>query len=73
SVARDRTMKVWDLHSGSTVAGFSGDGELLSCAVAPDDVTVVVGEASGRLHFLRLENWLSCTYGYKQGLYKKTS
>ncbi|HLP92165.1 MAG TPA: hypothetical protein VK184_26690 [Nostocaceae cyanobacterium] len=28
---------------------------LTCCAVAPDGVTIVAGEASGRLHFLRLQ------------------
>ncbi|MFP5272998.1 WD40 repeat domain-containing protein [Coleofasciculus sp.] len=56
SGAEDYTLKVWDLETRKIVASFKGDGELLACAVAPDGITIVAGEASGRLHFLRLEN-----------------
>jgi WD40 repeat protein len=55
SASRDNTLKVWDLESGELVASFYGDGALNACAVAPDGVTIVAGEASGRVHFLRLE------------------
>ncbi|MDK3162392.1 hypothetical protein QPK87_38485 [Kamptonema cortianum] len=51
----DKTLKLWDLRTGELVATFSGEGALLSCAVAPDGVTFVAGEESGRVHFLRLE------------------
>jgi WD40 repeat protein len=54
SASADRTLKVWGLESGKLVATFSGDGEIAACAVAPDG-TIVAGEASGRVHFLRLE------------------
>jgi hypothetical protein len=43
-------------ESGEAIATFIGDGALFCCTVAPDGVTIVAGEASGRLHFLRLEN-----------------
>jgi WD40 repeat protein len=52
----DRTLKVWDLETGSPVATFSADGPLYACAVAPDGLTIVAGGASGRVHFLRMEN-----------------
>ena len=55
SASRDNTLKVWDLESGELVASFYGNGALNTGAVAPDGVTIVTGEASGRLHFLRLE------------------
>jgi WD40 repeat protein len=55
SASIDNTLKVWDLESGTEIASFSGDGALYCCAVAPDGVTIVAGEASGRVHFLRLE------------------
>jgi len=44
------------LESGEAIATSIGDGALFCCTVAPDGVTIVAGEASGRLHFLRLEN-----------------
>ncbi|MEG4092890.1 WD40 repeat domain-containing protein [Microcoleus sp. Pol12B4] len=50
----DRTLKIWDLLSGKEIASFSG-GSVFGCAIAPDGVTVVAGDRSGRVHFLRLE------------------
>jgi WD40 repeat protein len=55
SASRDNTLKIWDLFSGKEVASFSGDAEFYCCTIAPDGVTVVAGDASGRVHFLRLE------------------
>jgi WD40 repeat protein len=55
SASRDNTLKIWDLLSGKEVASFSGDAEFYCCAIAPDGVTVVAGDRSGRVHFLRLE------------------
>jgi WD40 repeat protein len=55
SASDDNTLKVWDLKSREVIASFSGDSALECCAVAPDGVTIVAGEASGRVHFLRLE------------------
>ncbi len=51
----DNTLKVWNLETGEAIATFSGESGLLCCAVAPDGVTIVAGEASGRVHFLRWE------------------
>ncbi len=55
SASWDKTLKLWDLATGEVVASFSGDSAFLCCAIAPDGVTVVAGEESGRVHFLRLE------------------
>ncbi|MCC3432808.1 MAG: hypothetical protein JGK08_23250, partial [Microcoleus sp. PH2017_04_SCI_O_A] len=55
SASDDNTLKVWDLLSGNEVASFSGDGAFMCCAIAADGVTVVAGDRSGRVHFLRLE------------------
>jgi WD40 repeat protein len=56
SGSRDSTLKVWDLESGQMIVEFSGDGAITSIALAPDGRTVIAGEVSGRVHFLRLEN-----------------
>ena len=53
STSEDATLRVWDLASGRTVMAFTGDGEMRTCAVTPDGATVVAGEDSGRIHFLR--------------------
>ena len=58
SVSEDRTLKVWDLATCAVVATFTTDGPTTACAVAPDGVTLVAGDALGRVHFLRLENAL---------------
>jgi WD40 repeat protein len=55
SASRDNTLKVWDLVTGKVIVSFTGDGSIFCCAVAPDGVTIVAGEQSGRVHLLRLE------------------
>jgi WD40 repeat protein len=55
SVSKDFTLKVWDLERREVIASFSGESPLICCAVSPDGVTIVAGEQSGRVHFLRLE------------------
>ena len=37
------------------ICSFTGDSAMLSCAISPDGQTIVAGEASGRVHFLRQE------------------
>ncbi|MEG4099510.1 WD40 repeat domain-containing protein, partial [Microcoleus sp. Pol17_C1] len=51
----DKTLKVWDLSSGNLIASFTGESSIACCAIAPDGVTIVAGDASGRVYFLRLE------------------
>jgi WD40 repeat protein len=55
SSSDDNTLKIWNLSSGKVIASFTGESELTCCAVAPDGVTIVAREKSGRMHFLRLE------------------
>ena len=55
SASWDNTLKIWDLLSGEEVASFSGEYGFTCCAISPDGVTVVAGDDSGRVHFLRLE------------------
>ena len=55
SASYDSTLKIWDLLTGKEVASFSGEGAFDCFAFAPDGVTVVAGDRSGRVHFLRLE------------------
>lgn len=55
SASSDHTLKVWDLKTRKIIASFTGESSINCCAVAPDGVTIVAGEESGRLHFLRLE------------------
>ncbi|MCC3437954.1 tetratricopeptide repeat protein, partial [Microcoleus sp. PH2017_05_CCC_O_A] len=60
SASRDNTLKIWDLLSGKEIASFSGEDSFNGCAISPDGMSIVAGDASGRVHFLRLE-------GMKQG------
>jgi WD40 repeat protein len=55
SASDDATLKVWDLDSGRIVASFPAEAPFLSIAVGPDGLTIVAGDALGRLHFLRIE------------------
>lgn len=56
STSWDKTLKVWDLVTRKVIVSFTGESPLTCCAVAPDGVTIVAGEESGQLHFLRWEN-----------------
>ncbi|WP_375490805.1 hypothetical protein [uncultured Nostoc sp.] len=51
----DNTLRVWDLEKRQVIARFIGESPMTACAVAPDGVTIVVGDASGQVHFFRLE------------------
>jgi WD40 repeat protein len=55
SGSEDRTVKVWDLPSGDTIATFDTEGKVNCCAVAPDGMTIITGGRSDRVNFLRLE------------------
>ncbi len=55
SASNNKTLKIWDLVSGEEVASFTGEATFECCAFAPDGVTVVAGDSSGRVYFLRLE------------------
>ncbi|MEH2218556.1 MAG: hypothetical protein V7K72_15830, partial [Nostoc sp.] len=55
SGSNDNTLKVWDLQTGKEISTFIGESYIYCCAVSPDGLTIVAGEQSGRVHFLRLE------------------
>ncbi|WP_445301976.1 WD40 repeat domain-containing protein [Microcoleus sp. N9_B4] len=55
SGSRDNTLKFWDLSSGNVIASFTGESSIACCAIAPDGVTIVAGDESGTVYFLRLE------------------
>jgi len=55
SASYDQTLKVWDIKNGKMIASFTGDSAMISCALSTDGRTIIAGEASGRVHFLRLE------------------
>ena len=51
----DRTVRLWDLNAARIVASFTADDTVTSCAIASDRRTIVAGDASGAVHFLRIE------------------
>jgi WD40 repeat protein len=55
TVATDLTVKLWNLESNELMATFTGESWMWSCAISPDGQSVVAGEQSGRMHFLRME------------------
>jgi WD40 repeat protein len=50
----DETVRLWDLESGEEIAAFTGEAKMRTCAAAPDGCTIVAGDESGQVHFLRL-------------------
>jgi WD40 repeat protein len=54
SASSDKTVKVWDLYTGSSIATFRCDGSAHSCAIA-DEHRIVVGDTAGRVYFLAPE------------------
>jgi WD40 repeat protein len=57
SGSHDNTLKVWELASGKCLASFQADGPIYACAISSDGKTLVAGDALGRLHFLRFEEF----------------
>jgi len=55
SSSADTTLKIWDLETGIEISTFTGESPIDCCAISSDGFTVVAGEKSGRIHFLRLE------------------
>jgi WD40 repeat protein len=54
SASQDQTVRLWELESGKEIATFTGESEMNRCAIAPDGQTIIVGDALGLVHFLRL-------------------
>jgi WD40 repeat protein len=51
----DGTLRVWDRRRAQLIASFTGDSGIRACVVASDEpATFVIGEATGRVHTLRL-------------------
>ena len=54
STSEDQTLKLWDLAEGTVIASFTGDSQMRACVLTPDNKTIIAGESSGRMHFLRV-------------------
>ena len=46
--------RLWDLESGKEIATFTGEADMSQCVFTPDGRTIIAGDSSGRVHFLRL-------------------
>jgi len=55
SASSDGMLKVWNLKTGKAVAGYTGDGPLITCAISTDSATIIAGDQLGRVHFLQLK------------------
>lgn len=55
SASEDNTVKVWGVPSGSALVSFTAESDLYAAAFSPSVQTIVTGDASGWVHFLRLE------------------
>ena len=48
-------MKHWELETGACIATFTCDGAATCCAYSDAINLILVGDAGGHVHFLRLE------------------
>jgi WD40 repeat protein len=55
SMSREGTLRVWDVRGKTVLAEFNLDNIPSACGLTPDGTTIVVGEESGTVHFLRFE------------------
>ena len=55
SASLDCTLKVWDLESGGCLATFTFDSAAMCCTLSDAHKLIIVGDAGGHVHFLRLE------------------
>jgi WD40 repeat protein len=55
SASGDRTLKVWDLRTGTTQTAFVAESSLTCCDVDPAGDTLVAGDKEGGVHLLRVE------------------
>ncbi len=54
SASWDGTLKVWDILTGKEIFQFIGESSIIVCALSLDGKSIVAGEQSGSVHFLRL-------------------
>jgi len=50
----DLSLHIWDITTGQIIASFYGETAITHFVVSPDGHDLVLGEVSGRIHFLRL-------------------
>lgn len=57
SGSHDETLKAWDLEKGEEIASFSEEAVIVAVALGSGGKTLIAGDSSGRVHFLRLEGF----------------
>jgi len=55
SASQDQTLKLWDLDTGKPAASLRLDTGVSSLAILTDQRTLVVGDAAGTVHFIKIE------------------
>ena len=55
SASEDYTIKVWNMINQNLIATFSAESPLKCCALDTYRSTIIAGEKSGQVHFLRLQ------------------
>ena len=55
-------LMIWNAEDGQNLGGLQHDEAVLSLAVAPDGTQAVIGDAQGRVRFLRLEYSVGATW-----------
>jgi WD40 repeat protein len=53
SVSNDKTLRIWDIREGDCLFTFWADAPLYTIAVNSLTDTIIAGDQSGRVHFLR--------------------
>jgi WD40 repeat protein len=56
SVSDDNTLKIWSLSSEKCIMNFNFDSKLYCCAISGNGERIIVGDSSGKVHFLSLES-----------------
>jgi len=62
SASDDCDLRLWNVATGESVASFTTENPLLTCAVSPRDPAVVAGDRSGCVHFFGLEGIASADW-----------
>jgi WD40 repeat protein len=58
SGSTDHSLKIWDLETGTIVVEYTGDAPIRACGYSTHLRTVIAGDKNGRIHILKLENYL---------------
>lgn len=63
SASKDKSVRLWDLQSGKTICLFMGENAITHCLFSEDERTIIAGEASGVVHFLKIHDGGPASHG----------